>query len=134
MTSVFLVLMVRPKFTQALEKQSISCCIFCSLLVLSAQLSANKKSLMTSLVYLRHRLKSPGVDQPAINPISDRYTILAVAEDMAEKTILKSIGAITQPCFTAFVTGKASDSSLSSSTFTIVPQWNCRTIVMNLLV
>ena len=32
---------------------------------------------------------------------------------MAENTILKSVGARAQPCFTPFVTGKYSDSSLS---------------------
>lgn len=46
-TSVFLVLMVRLKFLQAVEKLSISACISCSLLALMAQSSVKRKSLRT---------------------------------------------------------------------------------------
>ena len=42
-TSVFLVLMVRPKLSQAVENPSISSCISCSLLAFSAQSSAKRR-------------------------------------------------------------------------------------------
>ena len=45
MTSVFLVLMVKSKLSQALEKRFTHCCISTSLLLLSAQSSAKRSSL-----------------------------------------------------------------------------------------
>ena len=46
-TSVFFVLMGRPKLSQAVENPSISSCITCSLLAFSAQSSAKRRSLIT---------------------------------------------------------------------------------------
>ena len=46
-TSVSLVLMVKPKLSQAVENPSISSCISCSLLAFSAQSSAKTRSLIT---------------------------------------------------------------------------------------
>lgn len=52
---------------------------------------------------------------------------------MVEDTVLKSVGARTQPCFTPFITGKASEWSQSSGTLSIMQSLNCRTIVVILL-
>ena len=46
-TSVFLVLMVSPQLSQAVENLSISSCISGSLLAFSAQSSAKRRSLIT---------------------------------------------------------------------------------------
>ena len=131
MPSVFLVLMGRPKLAQALEKQSMSFCIFCSLLALSAQSSANVKSLMTVSFTFVTAFNRLGLNSlPSIlylTGIPFRRSRKA-SISMAEKTILQSVGTRTRPCFTPFVTGIASYSSPSSSSFTILPSWNCRTI------
>ena len=44
-----------------------------------------------------------------------------------ENTRLKSVGASMQPCLTPLETGKALEVSLSS----IIPSWNCLTMVVN---
>ena len=49
---------------------------------------------------------------------------------MVENTVLKSVGARTQPCFTPFITGKPCELSQSSGTLTIMQSWNCRTIIV----
>ena len=49
---------------------------------------------------------------------------------MVENTVLKSVGARTQPCFTPFITGKPCEWSQSSGTLTIMQSWNCRTIIV----
>ena len=50
----------------------------------------------------------------------------------AEDMMLKSFGVSTQLCFTSFVTGKASDASLSSCTQAVMPSWIWRSMVINL--
>ena len=52
---------------------------------------------------------------------------------MAAKTMLKRVGARTQPCFTPFVTGNESDVSPLSRTDAIMPSCNWRTSAMNFL-
>ena len=52
MTSVFVVLMVRQKLSQALEKWSMFCCIFPIELLLRAQLSAYRSSLSKAALTL----------------------------------------------------------------------------------
>ena len=79
------------------------------------------------LPHLCNGLQSPKVEQSTVSPVSNVDTILAVSEgisqcgrkDHAEECWGKN-AALLQ------VTGKASDSSPSSSTLTIMPLWNCR--------
>ena len=134
-TSVFLVLMVRPKLLQAAEKLSISTCISCSSLALRAQSSAKRKSLR-SLLHLRDGLQSPRVEQleQVLNLLlMPGSQSLKASVSIAENIMLNSVGARTQPCLTPLVTGKASEGSPSSRTRAIMPSWNWRTIAMNVL-
>ena len=107
----------------ALSKQCISCYVICSLLALRAQSSAKKKSLMTvfftfGTAFRRLRLNSP----PLVLYLTGIPTLQSwkAQVTMVENTVLKSVGARTQPCFTPFITGKASEWSQSSGTLTIM--------------
>ena len=52
---------------------------------------------------------------------------------MAANTMLKRVGATTQPCFTPFVTGNESEVSPLSRTVALIPTCNWRTRAVNFL-
>ena len=52
---------------------------------------------------------------------------------MTANTMLKRVGARTQPCFTPFVTGNESEVSSLSRTVTLIPSCIRRTRVVNFL-
>ncbi|CAJ0962664.1 unnamed protein product [Ranitomeya imitator] len=79
---------------------------------------------------VRNIVLPPDVEESAE---ATHVKLLKASLNIAENSILNRVGGSTPPCFTPFVTGKASDSSPSFTTFTIMPSWNCRTIEMNLL-
>ena len=136
MTSVFLVLMVRPKLSQAEENLSIFSCISCSLPVLRAHClsSAKRKfpiTVQVSLTFVttcrRLRLNSFLSDLCLI--LMPASQSLNASVGIEENIKLNSLGARTQPCLTP---GKDSDGSPSSRTRACMPSWNWRAMVMNL--
>ena len=118
------VLMVRPKLSQAVENPSISSCISCSLLTFSAQSSANRRSLITVSFTLVTACRRWG-----LNRFSSHLHLMGMPGEVslkasvsiAENIRLNSMGARTQPCFTPFVTGNGSEAFPSSSTRAIIP-------------
>jgi len=134
MTSVFVVLIVSPKLSQAEAKRSISRCIISSVLAFRAQSSAKRKSLITVSFTLVMDCRRLGLNtRPSVQylrgiPSSES---LKASVSIAANTMLKSVGASTQPCFTPLVIEKVSDMSPSSRTEAIIPSCNCRTTVMN---
>ena len=134
-TSVFLVLIVKPKLSQAVENPSISSCISCSLLAFSAQSSAKTRSLITVSLTLLTAWRRRGLNSFP----SHLYLIgmpgevsLKASIRIAENNRLNSVGARTQPCFTPFFTGNGSEAFPSSSTRAMIPSWNCLTIFTSL--
>ena len=119
-SSVFLVLMVRPTLSQAVENQSISSCISCSLLVLGAHClsSAKRKSLITvqvsfTFVTACRRLRLNSFPSDLCLILMPASQSLDVSVSIAENIKLNSVGARTQPCVTPLETGKDSDGSPS---------------------
>jgi len=59
------------------------------------------------LLHLSDGLQASGIEYPPISSVSQMDTILTVLEgigiSIAANTILKSVGASTQPCFTPLV-------------------------------
>ena len=53
---------------------------------------------------------------------------------MAANTMLKRVRAITQPCFTPFVTGNESEVSPLSITVALMPSCNWRTSIVNQII
>ena len=69
MTSVFLVLMLKPKLSQALDKRFTHCCISSSVLLLRAQSSAKRSSLsVATFTFLFEGAVSPAVGRSLITP------------------------------------------------------------------
>ena len=135
-TSVFFVLIVKPKLLQASEKMSTLRCISVSEVVLSPQSSANRRSFMESVETLVFawsllRLKT----DPSILYLIPIPTLasLKASVNIAENMRLNRVGAKTQPCFTPFVTAKGAEASPLSCTLAIIPSWNWRVMVMNFL-
>jgi len=134
-TSVFLVLMVRPNLSQAVENPSISSCISCSLSAFSAQSSARRRSLITVSLTLVIACRCRGLDSFPLHLYlmgMPGEVSLKASVSIAEKIGLKSVVARTQPCFTPLVTGNGSEAFPSSSTRAIIPSSNCLTIFTNL--
>ena len=80
-----------------------------------------------SLFYLGEWLQSTVIKQRSICTVSmlnPGLQSLKASVSIAEHTILNSVNANTQPCFTPFDTGKASDNSPLSSTFAFIPSRN----------
>ena len=134
MTSVFLVLMVKPKLSQAPEKWFTHCCISTSVLLLRAQSSTKRSSLSVAtfnLVFALSRLSlntPPSVLYFSWMPPS---LFCEASWSMAANTMQKRVGARTHPCFTPFVTGNESEVSPLSITVARMPSCNWRTIAVN---
>ena len=129
-TSVFFVLMVKPKLSHALENWSMLVYMSDSGGALRAQSSVNIKSrtnvVLTLVMAFNLMLKSfPSVRYLTLTPY-----LLNAPSSMTGNIMLKSVGARTQPCFTPLLTGKSEDASLSSSTRAIMPSWNWRLMLM----
>ena len=132
-TGTLLQLTMKPKLSRPPERQPISFCICCSVLALRPQSSAKKKKKVSddSLFDLYDSLQLPEVEQPAAHPVIDWDSIIAYLKGISQhirEHHAKEGGARTQPCFSPFVTGKASDSSRSFKTFTIMELqawWTC---------
>ena len=123
-TSVFLVLMVRSKLSQAVENPSISSCIFCSLLAFSAQSSAKRRSLITVSLTLVTACRRRGLNSFVLHLYlmgMPGEVSLKASVSMAENIRLNSVGARTQPCFIPLVTGNEFEALPSSSTRAIIP-------------
>ena len=73
-TLIFMVLMVRPKLSLAVESLSTSSCISCSVLTLRAQSSAKRIRITVSLTL------TPGVEQFPIKPAPDLDAGITVSE------------------------------------------------------
>ena len=123
-TSVFLVLMVRPKLLQAVENPSISSCISCSLLAFSTQSSAKRRSLITVSLTLVTACRRWGLNSFP----SHLYLMgmpgevsLKASVSIAKNIRLNSMGVRTHPYFTPLVTGNRSKAFPSSSTRAIIP-------------
>ena len=128
--SVFFVLTVRPKLSHAIAHLSTLFRMLALVVAFSTQSWASRNSLMIFVFALVFawtflRLKT----EPSV-----RYQVsitlskpLHAANSITENMILKSMGARTHPCFTTFVTGKATELSLLSCTLA----WNCFTMVIN---
>ena len=116
------------KLSQASEKQSISFCFCCSVLVLKAQSSVIKKYVTGC----RHLVLNSLPSVLFVIGISSPHSWKASC-GIAENIMLNRSGVSEQPCFTPFATGKESNSSASSNTFTITPSWNWRTSAKNSL-
>ena len=129
-TIVFLVLMVKPKMSQALEKWFTHCCISASVLLLREQSSANRSSLSVAtftcvFALSRLRLNTP---QSVLHFSWMPSSLSCEASwSMAANTKLNRVGARTQPCFTPFVTGNESEVSPLSRTMALIPSCNWRT-------
>ena len=122
-TSVFLLLMVRPKLSQAVENPSISSYIFCSLSAFKAQSSA-KRSLITVSSTLVTACRCGGLNSfPSHLYLMGMPGVVSLKASVciAENICLNSMGARTQPCFTPLVTGNEFEALPSSSTRAIIP-------------
>ena len=111
-TSVFLVLMVRPKLLQAAEKLSISACICCSSLALRAQSSVKRKSLkIVSFTFVAACSLLGFNSFPSVLNLMLMPGLLSLkaSVSIAENIRLNSVRARTQPCLTPLVTRKASE-------------------------
>ena len=101
MTSVFLVLIVRPKLLQAFANLSTVRCMSASAEELRAQSSANRNSLMVSVATivfacsLRRLRTEPSVRDLIPMPASE---FLKASDRMAENMRLNRAGARRQPC------------------------------------
>ena len=116
-TSIFLVLMVKPNLSQAVENPSISSCISCSLLAFNAQSSAKTRYLITVSLTLLTACRRRGLNSFP----SHLYLMGMPVEEsskasisIAENNKLNSVGARTQPCFTPLITGNGSEAFPSS--------------------
>ena len=130
----FFVLMVRSKLCRLKKHCPSPLASLARGWHLWCSLSANKKSLRTiSLTFVTAYCPLGLNNFPSVlylMPMSSSQS-LKVLESMAESIMLKSVGVRTQPYFTPFITGKASEGSPLSRTQAIIPSWNWRTIAMN---
>ena len=134
--TVFLVLMVKRKLSQALEKLFMHCCISTSVLLLRAQSSTKRSSLSMAtftFVFALSRLRlntSPCVLYFSWMPSS---LYCEASRSMAANTMLKRVGTRTHPCFTPFVTGNECEVSPLSRNVALIPSCNWQTSAVNFL-
>ena len=135
MTLVFL---VRPKFSQPWDEQFFPCCIICSVLVLRAQLVIRKQDVSDDSLLLCSSLQAPEVEPARRQSCTDdRYSLLAVMEGISHhgwEYYTEERRSENTALFYAVRYWKVFWLvSVMSRTLTIMPSWNCLTVVMNLL-
>ena len=133
-TSVFFMLMIWPKLSQAIENLPTLFCMLALVVAFSAQSSANRNSLTISVFILVFAwcllmLKTePSVRHRMLILLSEP---LNASNSITENIMLKKEVARTHPCLTPFVTGKATELSPLSFNLACMPSWNCLMMVMN---
>ncbi len=137
MTSVFWLLTCRPKDWYRLDIVLRACCIESGLWAKTAQSSAYWSSQIWRVfvfvrAWSRRMLKRlPSSRYSTWTPSSCPMTRWK-RQVMAERKMLKSTGAKTQPCFTPTFTLKDSDWSSPVSTLACIPSCNCCRVLRNL--